>query len=601
LSLSTFECYWDSDFTLSKLSTEAYVRDSRFAALGCGVRWPDGELEWFDQASLPELRVRLAAVLPHSTLLCHHSQFDGLILSHHFGLRPKYWLDTLSMARQVIGNHLPKGLDALAEHFGLPAKNVPYALFKGKSWDSIPPADRAAIADGCVRDVELTWAIFQRLAREFPVSEYALVDLTVRFFTEPVLAGDLDLFGRLWLAERDRKRSLLARAGVTSADLQSSARFAELLRQAGVEIPVKPGKNHPIPCFARTDRFMRDLQDGPDEYLADLARARLGIRSTLVQTRVERLGDAATRGALPVYLQYAGAHTTRWSGGDSTNFQNFTRGHPIRDALRVPRGFVGAVVDASQVECRILNYFAGQADIVAAFREGRDLYSELAAKLYGRPITRADARERQVGKVLELASGYGGGAITLQRVLANGSPPVQLTAGEAEEAVRLYRTTHPRVTSLWASLGLLIPVLGDRDHPPVHIGHGVWAARGRLWGPTGTWIDYSTLEPDPDQPGWRFRKRDGWTRIWGGFLTENLVQFLARIHLGEVMKTLVREGIPRIVLCTHDDIFALVRDDSDAEAWLARMIAVMSAPPAWMPEVPLAAEGHLGKTYGECK
>jgi DNA polymerase len=597
------ESEFDRDYTLSKLSTEAYVRDPRFAALGAGVRWPDGQAEWFDPSRLPELRARLAALLPHSALLCHHCQFDGLILSHHFGLRPKYWLDTLSMARQVIGNHLPKGLDSLAAHFGLPAKNVPYGLFKGKHWDEIPPADQALVADGCLHDVELTWTIFQRLAREFPTSEYALVDLTVRMFTEPVLEGDIDLFGRLWLAERDRKRGLLARAGVTAGDLQSSTRFAELLRQAGCEPERKAGKAGPLAlyAFARTDRFMRDLQDGPDEYLADLVRARLGIRSTIVQTRVERLGDAAVRGALPVYLQYCGAHTTRWSGGDSTNFQNFTRGHPIRDALRVPDGFVGAVVDASQIECRILNCYAGQADIVAAFREGRDLYAELAAKLYRRPITRADARERQVGKILELASGYGGGAITLQRVLANGSPAIQMAPGEAEEAVRLYRTTHLQVTSLWASLGLLLPILADRDHPPVHVGRDVWVARGRLWGPTGTWIDYSTLEPDPGKPGWRFRKRDGWTRIWGGFLTENLVQFLARIHLGEVMKSLIREGIPRIVLCTHDDIFALVRDDQDAEKWLARMIAVMSTPPAWMPEMPLAAEGHLGHTYGEAK
>jgi hypothetical protein len=176
-----------------------------------------------------------------------------------------------------------------------------------------------------------------------------------------------------------------------------------------------------------------------------------------------------------------------------------------------------------------------------------------------------------------------------------------MTAGEAERAVGTYRTTHGEITRLWASLGLLIPILADRDHPPAHVGWGVWAHRGRLWGPTGTWIDYSTLEPDPDRPGWRFRKRDGWTRIWGGFLCENLVQFLARIHLAETMKTLVREGIPRIVLCTHDDIFALVRDDGGAEAWLARMIEVMSTSPSWMPEVPLAAEGHLGHTYGEAK
>jgi hypothetical protein len=120
-----------------------------------------------------------------------------------------------------------------------------------------------------------------------------------------------------------------------------------------------------------------------------------------------------------------------------------------------------------------------------------------------------------------------------------------------------------------------------------------------LWGPTGTWIDYSTLAHLNGE--WRFQKRDGWRRIWGGFLVENLIQFLARIHLGEVMKKLVRAGIPKIVLCTHDDIFALVRDDSDQEKWLRLMIELMSTPPKWMPDVPLAAEGHLGHTYGECK
>jgi DNA polymerase len=596
-----FETFFDSDYTLSKLTVEAYVRDSRFAALGAGVRWPDGKLAWYGQASLPELREKLARELLHSACLCHHANFDGLILSHHFGLRPKAWLDTLSMARQVIGNHLPKGLDSLAAHFGLPAKNVPYALFKGRSWADLPPADQTLVAQGCLRDVELTWTVFNRLAREFPWSEYLLVDLTVRMFTEPVLEGDIPLFGRLWLAERDRKRGLLAALGVTAADLQSSARFAELLRKAGVEPEMKPGKNGPIYAFAKTDRFMREMGDGEDESICNLVRARLGVRSTIIQSRTERLGDMATRGAMPVYISYCGAHTTRWSGADKANWQNFKRGHAIRDGIRAPAGYVCAVVDASQIECRLLNCFAGQEDIVQAFREGRDLYCELASKFYGRSVTRANVQERQVGKVLELASGYGASAMTLQRALANGSPAIPLTAGEAEHAVGTYRATHGEITRLWASLGLLIPVLGDVDHVPVHVGHGVWAHRGRLWGPTGTWIDYSTLEPDPDKPGWRFRKREGWTRIWGGFLTENLIQFLARIHLGEVMKTLVREGIPRIVLCTHDDIFALVRDDGDADRWLRRMVEVMSTPPAWMPEVSLAAEGHLGHTYGAAK
>ena len=530
--------------------------------------------------------------------LCHHAHFDGLILSHHFGIKPKYWLDTLSMARQVLGNHLKKGLGELATHYRLPEKNIPYNLFKGKHWQDLDPPTQQLLADGCVHDVSLTYEIFQRLAREFPKSEYSLVDLNIRMFTEPMLEGDLDLFGQLWLAERDRKQDLLDHLNITADQLQSANQFADLLRERGVEPPMKYGGKHGlIYAFAKTDRFMREGQD--NELVGDLVRARLGVRSTIIQSRTERLGDMATRGAMPVYISYCGAHTTRWSGADKTNWQNFKRGHAIRQGIRAPAGFVCAVADASQIECRLLNFFAGQWDIVQAFREKRDLYSELASKFYGRPVTKQDTNERQLGKVLELASGYGSGAETIQRTMRNASPAVTIDATEASTAVRLYRTTHPKITSLWSSAGALLPILANGTHSPVHWDHNVWIARGRLWGPTGTWIDYSTLAHLNGE--WRFQKRDGWRRIWGGFLVENLIQFLARIHLGEVMKKLVRAGIPKIVLCTHDDIFALVRDDSDQEKWLRLMIELMSTPPKWMPDVPLAAEGHLGHTYGECK
>jgi hypothetical protein len=86
-----------------------------------------------------------------------------LILSHHFGLRPKYWLDTLSMARLVVGNHIKKDLGSLAAHYGLAAKSVPYREFKGKHWSDLDAATRSALAAGCLRDVEITWELFCKM------------------------------------------------------------------------------------------------------------------------------------------------------------------------------------------------------------------------------------------------------------------------------------------------------------------------------------------------------------------------------------------------------------------------------------------------------
>jgi DNA polymerase len=602
------ETFFDRDYTLSKMTTEAYVRDPRFEVLGLAVRWPSGELKWYDEGVIPDLIRDLPVDCAY---LCHHAHFDGLILSHHYGLRPKVWLDTLSMARLCVGNHLSHSLDSLARYYGLPGKNVPYDSFKGKRWAVIPDSIRDRVATGALHDVELTWSIFNRLMKGrpgrdpgFPASELRLIDWTVRAFTEPALEGNALLLQAIVEGEALRKADLLAELGVTADELQSAERFADLLRQAGVDPGSSPGglkggKNGQIYAFAKTDSFMKELEDSDDEYVAGLVQARLGVRSTLLETRARRLGGMALRGRLPVYLNYCGAHTTRWSGGDKVNWQNFTRGAELRRAVAAPPGHLCAVVDASQIECRLLNAFAGQADVLDKFRKGVDLYSELASHFYDRKITRDNPTERQLGKVLELASGYGAGWKTIQRTLARGVPPVILNEQESLQACTLYRSTHLRVVELWAEAGrrLRSLVQGAKAHR--------WGCvelkNQRLYGPTGTWIDYTSLEWDKEEGQYRFQKRKGeWVRVWGGFLVENLVQFLARIHLGEAMKEMIREGM-QIVLCNHDEIVALVRDNAEAESWLAYMIEVMSRSPSWMPNVPLHAEGKLGRTYGECK
>ena len=227
--------------------------------------------------------------------------FDGLILSHHYGIKPRFIYDTLSMARLQLGNHLSVGLESLARHYGLQGKSVPYEKFRGKRAADIGPVLMRELGDGCLHDVELTWDIFCRLAVNFPPSEYATIDLAVRAFTEPKLLGNTSELGEIWKAEKKRKAEILGDLQLTSEDLNSNDRFADILRGYGIEPESKEGKNGPIFAFAKTDPFMQELLEHEDDDIRLLAEARVENKSNGELARSARLGWMATRG--PVCLR----------------------------------------------------------------------------------------------------------------------------------------------------------------------------------------------------------------------------------------------------------------------------------------------------------
>jgi hypothetical protein len=175
-----FETFFDiaSKYTIKKMTTEAYVRDPRFRAHGLAIRYGEtGLTEWVCPDTLNYLDFSDHAVL------CHHAHFDGLILAHHYGIRPRMWLDTMAMGRALFGSHISVALESLARHFNLAPKSVPYAQMDGKQWEQMDDSLRSTVASGACHDVDLTWDIFQRLAAQFPAEEFALIDQTVRMFT----------------------------------------------------------------------------------------------------------------------------------------------------------------------------------------------------------------------------------------------------------------------------------------------------------------------------------------------------------------------------------------------------------------------------------
>ncbi len=624
-----FESHFSDDYSLSKMTTESYVRDPRFEAHGCSIRFPVGETRWFASDRLVDWQdgdTIYKSVLEeidwsNTACLCHHTQFDGLILAHHFGIRPKLWLDTLSMARLLLGNHLGVGLDALAKHFGLAAKTVPYNLFKGKHWHELSPAVQQMVADGCCHDVNLTWDLFKILAKDFPKEEYAVIDLTVRMFTEPMLRGDVDLLAKIWEDENAAKAARMDALGIAATELQSSEKFAELLRDEGIEPETKDGKNGPIYAFAKTDQFMRDLQEDDNERVRTLAEARLGAKSTLLQTRAETLGWMARRGPMPVYLRYAGAGTLRFSGGDSTNFQNFKRGSAIRRTIMAPDGYLLAPIDSSQIECRVLNYLAGQDDMIDKFRCDEDPYVGLASAAYGETIykpAKDDPRKeemeakRGMGKQGELMCGYGAGWKRFKATAKNGlyGPPVTLTDEAAQNFVTTYRSTHPFVCApgygYWAQANRMLARLAGG--PPLQWGPLV-VRDHRIYLPNRCPLIYDTLEwrvPPPDEEVreherngyWRVKTRQGWKTMWGSKLVQNICEAVSRVIVTQAAIRITRLGY-RILNIPHDELLVAIPKDGREQEHLDACKAEMRKTPDWLPGIPLDCEGSLGERYSK--
>lgn len=600
-----FETTFGDDYTLKKMTTEEYIRDPRFQALLLGVRYPNGMKNYVPHDRL--LAFFESVDWANTAVLCHHAQFDGLILAHHYGIKPRFWFDTLSMARLVHGNHLSVALSSLAKHYGLEDKSVPYNLFKNKRWENIDAPTRALLGAGCLHDCELTWQIFQSLAQGFPEEEYATIDMTIRMFTEPQFEGDAPLFDQIVQAEQVRKHNILQQVGATEADLQSADKFVALLEDLGVEVEMKDGKNGPIPAIASTDDFMKDLVADQDTVISTLAQARLDVKSTIAETRAGRFASMARRGKMCVYLSYCGAHTMRWSGAEKTNWQNLTRLDrdasgaivdplQLRLGVRAPPQHLIAVADKSQIECRILNKVAGCHDVIERFAQKVDPYIGIASKFYGREITKKDPKERGMGKQLELSCGYGSGAATIQKTAKRGTygPPVLLTDAEAMTARNLYRSTHQPVVQLWDEGDMMLGYLARKEN--IIWRDVVEIKDGKIYGPNGGYMIYH-LDWDDEERQWMRRSRRGRKKIWGGHLVENLIQFLARIDMAQSMQRIWKETSYRPASTSHDEGLWVIPDDQHAQATLEVFLAEMRRCPTWLPGTPLDAEGALAIRY----
>jgi DNA polymerase I-like protein with 3'-5' exonuclease and polymerase domains len=603
-----FETYYDREFSLSKMTTEEYVRDDNFEVIGVGVKVDDAETEWFSGTYSETMHFLGKFKWSEAFVLAHNTMFDGAILTWKFGIKPMAWLDTLCMAR-AIDNEVSNSLAKLADRLGVGQKGNEVIMAMGKRRVNFTPEELAQYGKYCCNDVDLCYNIYNILKQNYKLKELKLIDLTLKMFTDPVLQLNLPLLEQHLGEVKHRKEALIEKAMSDRETLMSNQKFAMKLAALGVRPPTKisPTTGKVALALAKSDNGFKDLAEHPNEEVQALVAARLGAKSTLEETRTERFISIAKRGSLPVPLRYYAAHTGRWGGDDKVNLQNLPRKSKLKDAIIPPEGYVLIDADSSQIEARTVAWLAGQTDLVDAFENGEDVYRIMASRIYHRPIDKITTAERFVGKTTILGAGYGMGWKKFQAQLKTFG--VEMTDPLCKHIVETYRGVYPRIPNLWLQAESCLDALASEDLKTANFGMQPQAV-SLLPGvgfdlPSGLPLKYmnlrSTEEQNPMSGVWEkhyiYNTRKGTTKIYGGKVVENICQAVARCVIGEQMLRISKKY--RVVLTVHDAIACVVKKEEVDEA-TKYITECMKWRPKWAETLPLSCEIGHGDSYGEC-
>lgn len=600
-----YETFYGKEFTLSgKMNTSEYIRDDRFHVHGVAIKKGLGPTLWYTGENIA---LALAEIdWTKSALLCHNTAFDGLITQEVYGHKPAFYLDTLSMSRATRGVATRHDLNTVAKSFGHAGKVKGANLVNTKDKLQLTKEEERDLGAYAKDDVDDTFKVFWDMYPNMPDDELRLVDITMRMFCEPVLEIDIPRVEAELEAEIGAKVAALMLSNTTPELLMSNLKFAELLKNAGADLPMKisPSTGKMTYAFAKSDLAFQELMNFGSPMVRALCQARLKVKSTIGETRAVRFLEAGKDGnKLPILLNFSGAHTHRWSGGNKMNLQNLKRGGELRRSILAPKGHVIVVADSAQIEARVLAWLAGQMDIVNAFASKQDVYKLMAAAIYGIPVDQVTKDQRFIGKICVLGLGYGMGPQKLQQTLKQGTmgPPVDISEDECKRIVQIYRQKNWKIKAFWKKMDMMIAsmVAGvDMTVGPITAGKGFV----RL--PNDMFLQYfglhGTAEVQRDDlvmTEVTYLTRVGRTKLYGGLLTENVVQALSRIIIGEQMLKIHDAGY-RIVTMTHDEIVVIAKK-KDAQKALDFMLKVMATSPDWAPGLPLAAEGGFDDCYSK--
>jgi DNA polymerase len=642
-----FETRWDKrDYTLSKLTTEEYIRDKRFISFGaCVHEYGSADaIEWVGGDRLPEFFSGID--WGRTAVLAHNAQFDISILEWVYDSHPAFIFDTLSMGRALRGVEVGNSLAKLALDFGLQPKGT--AVNSTDGLTSISPEIEKELADYCAHDVYLCEEIFKRFTVGYPRSELRLIDMTLKMYTRPYLELDSKMLIKALTEEGEAREGLLQKLGIQETELASNPQFAAVLESLGVVAPTKISKTtgKQALALAKNDALFQALLNGEREDVALLCEARLRVKSTTERTRAQRFLDISQRGKLPVPLSYYGALSGRWTAakGSAINMQNLKRGSFLRKAIMAPEGYQLVVGDLSQIEPRVLAWLSDYQEMLNIFRAGGDPYAAFGAQMFNIPNLTKESHPdlRQSAKSALLGCGYGLGWASFASQLLTGflgAPPQRYnkafakTLGvdqeyaqkfvdwednvtkmleiphtctdqellthclAAKKIIDIYRATAHPVATFWDMCTGLIEssLYGGK----VYQYKCLTFSKERIELPNGMSLLYPQLRREKDDKG-----RSQWvygpnaTKLYAGKVTNNVTQAVARIVMTDGMLRVTKKY--PVVGTVHDEQIVLVPDDevASAKTWVLEQ---MTMEPKYMQGIPLAADGGAHRRYGEAK
>lgn len=609
-----FETYYDkkSKYFLknknSGLTIEQYIRNPKFEVIGVSVKVGNRPTEWLCPHEIEDWlkHVEVAYGWDNVRLIAHNGRFDCAILGWIYNIYPGQIADTMLMSRacqlwdgnsldvvtrqlrDTYGWGIVRGVDGQTMWGKFEAKDLPDTLNKG---DEVINADGKrlmdftddeydAYAEYGRTDVDLTWSAYNWFMREFkfPELEIDVMTATIETFTYPVVELHEPVLNVVRDMVNGKRDALLNKVGATLSDLRSDDKFAELLRNLGVEPPTKlNAKGQTKYAFAKKDLDFLRLLEHEDPNVVELVEARLGNKSSQAVTRVERFLDLASRNPMPMPLEYYAAHTGRWGGSDAVNVQNMNRNQLVdkstpvgtkvfykdtadavvevldnnkvhlaragvvendeeelhimglRDAIKAPKGKKLVVLDWSQIELRFNSWLWGENWILETLVSGKDVYKVTAAMTYGIDYTEVNKSQRFVGKSQQLGLGYGAGKNGL--IVVMGKRSEEFTEQQLQSFVNSYRQSAPNIKRGWDKCKTMLNAmvqgidieLGDENELFYSLGN-------KIMRPNGMALTYRGVHHRPGEMGnelwfWgknKQTKKPDWEKTFGGKITENL-------------------------------------------------------------------------------
>ncbi len=280
----------------------------------------------------------------------------------------------------------------------------------------------------------------------------------------------------------------------------------------------------------------------------------------------------------------------------------------LRGMIKAPKGKTFLCADFSSIEARVLAWLTGHKQDLEALEKGKDLYVETASKIYNKPYEEITEEERFVGKIAVLSLGYQGWVTAFKEMAVGYGGNIE--EEKIIEIIKAWRLSHQVVVDYWKNIeqAALKAVKEKKTYVYGKIVFGIVGDFLKCKLPSGRLLSYIYPRIRVIKDKYNRRKEtlffdgtDSFTKKWveqstyGGKLTENIVQGIARDILRDALLSLERNNF-RTVMHVHDEVLCETADEN-TEQKLNTMVRLITTNSLWAEGLPLEAKGWVGKRY----